>query len=172
MTTAHEGAPAGGAGDRPHVRKIGTVDVPLPASEAFQLFTPEGERRWVEGWAPEYPSRARSAGHPPTVAPGLVFTVGKESGASTWIVTRCDAAGAEAAYAYVLPGHRAVLVEVAVAERGRESRATVTYHMTSLSPAGDGFVEAFADDYEAFLQEWEDAIGKHVTASATRATAS
>ena len=30
----------------------GAVAVAAPPCEAFELFTPEGERRWVDGWDP------------------------------------------------------------------------------------------------------------------------
>src|SRR5690348_12418143 len=37
-------------------------DVELPLAEARSLFTPEGERRWVSEWAPEYPDPERTEG--------------------------------------------------------------------------------------------------------------
>jgi hypothetical protein len=33
-----------------------TISVPLPADDAMALFTARGERRWVEGWNPEFPA--------------------------------------------------------------------------------------------------------------------
>ena len=33
----------------------GTLRVPLPADEAFRLFTARGERDWVDGWEPHFP---------------------------------------------------------------------------------------------------------------------
>lgn len=73
---------------RPSVECVGTVRIPLPPQEALHLLTPEGERSWVDGWAPSYP--AGGAGDPER---GLVFIVGKESGASVWIVTRFEPDG-------------------------------------------------------------------------------
>ena len=40
------------------VRLSGVVPVALPVHEAFALFTPSGERAWVEGWVPELASDA------------------------------------------------------------------------------------------------------------------
>jgi hypothetical protein len=33
----------------------GSLHVALPRERAAVLFTPEGERAWAPGWAPEYP---------------------------------------------------------------------------------------------------------------------
>ena len=41
-------------GERVHVERTGVVAMDLPAAEAFPLFSAEGERRWVAGWAPCY----------------------------------------------------------------------------------------------------------------------
>ena len=40
--------------ERIHVERNGSVEIALPAEEAFLLFQPEGERRWVAGWKPTY----------------------------------------------------------------------------------------------------------------------
>jgi hypothetical protein len=144
---------------RARIECRGTVRVPLPVEEAFPLFTPEGERRWVDGWSPTYPAGGR-----PHITPGLVFEVGKEEGASTWMVAHVDAAARTAAYVYVVPSHRAVLVEVTAESDGEGTRVRVTYHMTALSPEADEFVHAFADGYAAFLHGWEEAIGRYAPA--------
>ena len=34
-------------------RRQGSFVLPLPPAQAFDLFTAEGERRWVAGWDPE-----------------------------------------------------------------------------------------------------------------------
>ena len=54
--------------ERTHVEQAGVVPMDLPADEAFRLYDPEGERRWVEGWDPTYV-------HPsePAVREGVVF---------------------------------------------------------------------------------------------------
>ena len=143
---------------RPHVTCSGTVDVPLPAQEAFGLFTPEGERLWVAGWAPEYP-----AGNRPAPSVGVVFVVGKEEGASFWVVTGFDRVARRASYAYTLPGRRVCVVDVAVDDAGpAASRARVTYHMTSVHPEGDAFVRAFPEGYDAMLRGWEQDIRTHL----------
>jgi len=141
---------------RKRIECRGTVRVPLPVKEAF---TPEGERRWVDGWSPTYPTGAR-----PDITPGLVFEVGKEEGASTWVVAHVDADARTAAYVYVVPSHRAVLVDVAAAPDGEGTRIRVTYHMTAHSPEAYEFVRAFADGYDAFLEGWASGVWPDLTA--------
>jgi len=46
----------------------GTVAVAAPPGEALELFTPEGERRWIDGWDPAWVHPATGA-----LAPGAVF---------------------------------------------------------------------------------------------------
>ena len=54
--------------ERIHVERNGIVPMRLPAGEAFPLFQPEGERRWVAGWEPRYVHPAE-----PAVGEGVVF---------------------------------------------------------------------------------------------------
>ncbi|NIP81031.1 MAG: hypothetical protein GWM90_18165 [Gemmatimonadetes bacterium] len=131
----------------------GTVPVPLPVSEAFRLFTPEGERRWVPEWDPSYPAG------PAAPAAGLAFVTGEGREARTWVVTRFEPDAGLASYAYVLPGRRTAVIDVVV-EPGPDggSRARVAYGMTSLSPDEDGVVEEFAAGFEAMMVEWAELI--------------
>ncbi len=46
----------------------GEFDLAVSAAEAIEFFTPEGERAWVPGWTPVYPSGESSE------TPGTVFT--------------------------------------------------------------------------------------------------
>ncbi len=195
---------------RPRIECVGTVRVALSPEAALPLFTPEGERDWVEGWEPTYPAGAGAAPGPrelanavggstgPTGARastevaarvrepaevaararepaevaargreperGLVFVVGKEGGASVWLVTRYDPAAGGASYVYVLPGHRAVLIDVDLAEAddGDGSLATVVYRMTSLAPKGDAFVRDFEEGFGNFLRGWEEDLRRYL----------
>lgn len=146
---------------RHQIECTGVVRTDLSPHETLALLTPEGERRWVEGWDPRYP-----VGGTPDPAPGVTFVVGKDEGASVWIVTRFEPSDGRAAYAYVLPGHRTCLVEVEVTARPDDdgSAARVTYRMTSLTPEADAFVDDFAAGYDDFLQEWEELIRREVPA--------
>ena len=79
-----------------------TVDV--PPEQTIQLFTPEGERRWAEGWDPQYPEVDRRDG------PGAVFTTGRHH--TTWIMV--DHGPESVRYARVTEGMTAGTVAVDV----------------------------------------------------------
>ena len=64
-----------------HVDRTGHLVLPLPVREAFPFFTPEGERRWVPGWAPEYLHPAE-----PSAEPGTVFRTQVDGEETLWIV--------------------------------------------------------------------------------------
>ena len=117
----------------------GTVRVPLPPDQAIELFTPEGERRWVAGWDPSYPGGDEA-----------VFL----TGATTWVtVERGDRVRR---YARVTPGVQAGTVSVACAPDGAGTVATVGYELTALGPDAD--LATFAAGYDDFLAGWEREI--------------
>jgi hypothetical protein len=62
------------------VRRATEIMVALPPEQAVALFTPEGERRWADGWDPHYPEPHRCEG------PGAVFTTGHGGHQTTWIM--------------------------------------------------------------------------------------
>ncbi|MGH8873468.1 MAG: hypothetical protein ACRDWS_16020 [Acidimicrobiia bacterium] len=68
-----------------HVRLSGTIRVPLPSAEAFLLFTPSGERAWVEGWDPLFPSNVADE-----TEPGTVFETDHGGVQTTWVVVRSE----------------------------------------------------------------------------------
>lgn len=147
---------------RVHVELTGVIEMALPKEEAFPLFQPEGERRWVAGWEPRYL-------HPvePDAREGIVFQTTTGEGTATWIQTRHDPTGGVASYVYVVPGHRATMVDVGVDPAGEDrSRAQVTYRMTSLSSDADAFVREFGDGFGEFMAQWEQAIQRHVVEGA------
>jgi hypothetical protein len=127
----------------------GSLAVPLPPAQAFRLFTAVGERSWVAGWEPRFPTSTTD-----DAAPGTVF----ETGSTTiWVVV--DAARPERIrYARVTPGDSAGTVAVVLAPAEVGSTVTVTYDMTALSATGDQRLAELAAGYAAFLRTWEDEI--------------
>jgi hypothetical protein len=127
------------------------INVGLPPEQAMELFTPEGERRWVDGWDPHYPEPDRREG------PGAVFTTGHGAHQTTWIMV--DHLPGSVRYARVMDGMTAGTVAVDVVGSGeRSTQVRVTYDLTSLTPAGEDWLEAFAADYEAAIGEWATEI--------------
>jgi hypothetical protein len=147
---------------RAHVHLEGTVPVSLAQSDAFELFTPSGERRWADGWDPSFP-----ASEPDETNPGTVFQT-KRHRAVTWIVVACDRPRS-ITYSNVSENDRAGLVRV-TCEPNRDGTTTarVIYDMTALSDAGDASLHEFAAHYEQYMKHWQDAIEGAVAASGNR----
>jgi hypothetical protein len=123
------------------------VTVALPLDEAMALFTAEGERRWADGWDPQYPQPERREG------PGAVFTTGHGGHQTTWIMI--DHRPEVVRYARVTEGMTAgtVAVEV-VGSAQRSTQVRVTYDLTALSAAGERWLEMFEANYDAAIGGW------------------
>jgi hypothetical protein len=129
-----------------------TITVPLPADEAMPLFTARGERRWVEGWDPEFP-----AGEPSEETEGTVFVTRAGDRSTFWVVAIRDPDGVR--YARITPGFAAGTVEVQVRPSGaRSTQVDVTYDLTALTPEGAAELDEFAAGYEQDIGSWEAAI--------------
>jgi hypothetical protein len=150
---AHDGDALG-----PHVgvRAVcqGAFDLPMPADEARRLFTPEGERDWAgEHWDPVYPAGSSA---PDGASVGTVFTTESSGGAATWVVVAATAS--RLAYARVVPGELGGTVDVTLTATDGGCRVDVAYDVTSLGPAGAGFVRELESGFDEFLRGWQKAI--------------
>ena len=126
-----------------------TVDV--PPEQTIQLFTPEGERRWAEGWDPQYPEVDRREG------PGAVFTTAHGGHHTTWIMV--DHGPESVRYARVTEGMTAGTVAVDVVGSGEHStRVRVMYDLTALTSAGESWLDAFDADYDTAIGGWSTEI--------------
>src|SRR5438105_4491023 len=129
------------------VRRAADITVGLTREQALALFTPEGERRWAEGWDPQYPEPGRREG------PGAVFSTRHGGHETTWITIDQRPDGIR--YARVAHGMTAGTIAVDVlGSRERATRVRVTYDLTALSAAGESWLEAFATHYEDEIAAW------------------
>jgi hypothetical protein len=136
-------------------RLTGTLRVALPPTEAFHLFTPRGERNWVDGWDPRFLDPTAD-----DTEPGTVFQTHAHGETTTWIVLD-RRPGRGMAYARVTPGARAGTVTVTLdqaPDSTHHSNVTVTYDLTALTQTARPDLEQFASRYRAFLLSWQDAI--------------
>jgi hypothetical protein len=132
-------------------RRATEITVGLPPEQAIALFTPEGERRWADGWDPHYPDPHRREG------PGAVFTTGPGGHQTTWIMV--DHGPGSVRYARVTEGMTGGTVAVdVVGSSERSTQVRVTYDLTSLSPAGETWLEAFDADFDAAIRDWATEI--------------
>lgn len=128
------------------------IQVALPAEDAFQLFTPRGEREWAHGWNPTFPTPTADDSEP-----GTVFETDTHGHRGTWLVTD-RVRGRRIAYAQVIPGERAGSITVTLQTTEEGSEVEVVYELTSLSDAGAHRLKQFAGGYGDYLRSWEDAI--------------
>lgn len=131
--------------------------VALPADEAFQLFTPRGEREWAHGWDPTFPAPTDDDSEP-----GTVFETDAHGRRATWLVTDRER-GRRIAYAQVVPDHRAGRITVMLEATDEGSEVEVVYELTPLSEAGEHDLEQFAENYGDFLRSWQDEIATCLT---------
>jgi len=131
------------------VRCIGSFEVGLPPDQAYALFTPEGERSWVEGWDPSYPSPLTDDSEP-----GAVFTTEHGDGGTTWMAVRREGRSS-VAYCFISHGDRAGLISVSLEPSARGTRVTVGHQLTALAPSGNEGVRSFAAGYDAVMAQWE-----------------
>jgi hypothetical protein len=127
------------------------ITVDLPPEPAMELFTPEGERRWADGWDPQYPQADRREG------PGAVFTTEHGGHQTTWIMV--DHSPECVRYARVTHGMTAGTVAVDVVGSDENStRVRVTYDLSALTGAGETWLDAFDAHYESAIGGWSTEI--------------
>jgi hypothetical protein len=141
------------------MHRTAEITVSLPPEQAMALFTPEGERRWAEGWDPHYPHAGRREG------PGTVFTTSHGSHLTTWVMV--DHGPERIRYTRVVHGMTAGMIAVEVLGSQKEAtHVRVTYDLTALSAAGESWLEAFDAGYEAEIAAWSTEIAAALARSA------
>jgi hypothetical protein len=130
-----------------NVHRSAEITVGLPREPAMALFTPEGERRWADGWDPQYPEAARREG------PGAVFTTDHGGHQTTWIMVDQRPDGVR--YARVTSGVSAGTVAVDVLGSADDTtQVRVTYDLTALFSAGEAWLDTFAAHYDHAIAAW------------------
>lgn len=139
-----------------HVSRNGVITVELPFDEALELFTPEGERQWVDDWDPEYLYRAGGGDEIDTV---FRTTHGGEE--TLWIVLEHDRENGTVSYSRITPGSRLGTVAVSVDRIDeRTCWVDVSYELTGISEAGNKVLEEQFTPraYREMLDEWQRRI--------------
>jgi hypothetical protein len=141
------------------VHRTAEITVELPREQAMALFTPDGERRWADGWDPRYPQPGRREGS------GAVFTTGHGARQTTWIMV--DHRPESIRYARVVHGMTAGTIAVDVLSSSEHTtRVTVTYDLTALSTAGESWLESFDAHYDTEIAAWSTEIAAALRRSA------
>jgi hypothetical protein len=143
----------------------GGLTVRAPVRQAFPLFSPQGEKRWVPGWRPRilYPREA-------AWERGLLFTTREERAEAVWVVTALERNRHAVEYHRVEPGRYVARVRVRCRSAGRaRTRALVHYAFFGLSKAGNREVAALsAEAYRQKMRRWEAWIGECLAAAGRR----
>jgi hypothetical protein len=142
------------------VSRTGMIELNAPADKAFPLFTPLLEKNWAPEWNPQiiYPANGQ-------VQQGMVFKVSNPGEPdSVWTVLSYDPQQRRIEYLYVTPGLRLVRISIECRElTPRSSSASVTYAVTSLSRAGEAYLEGFSEAKSAErMQHWARAINGYL----------
>lgn len=137
-----------------HAERRASFVLALPAHAAFELFTPEGEKEWAEGWDPEYlhPRDGR-------LGEGMVFRTAIGGEETVWSVARCEP-GASVEYVRCTHASRIALVSVRCTPlAGERCEVTVGYAFTGLSDAGNERIREMDEArYAEFIGSWRSAI--------------
>ncbi len=143
------------------VRRVGSFELPCAADTAFPLFSPEGEQKWVKGWAPTpvFPERIE-------FAHDTVFREGKGEQEAVWTIVDADWQTHRAEYVRVAPRSHAARIVVKIEPLGPErSRVVVSYTVTAFGKDATSLVEAFSEEaYTAKMRDWQKQISATVQA--------
>jgi len=139
-----------------HAVRSHTIEIQARPHAVFPLFTPMGEKKWVEGWDPvtHYPRSGEAM-------EGAIFTTRSEGEAETvWAIVAYEPDETRVKYVRVTPGSRIAVVEVQCEESAAgATRARVTYTLTALSEEGNRYVSDFTEAcYREYIDSWQQAI--------------
>jgi hypothetical protein len=137
----------------------GQFELPIPATEAIDYFTPEGEKRWVDGWNPTYPEGQ------PTEAAGAVFVTSHGGTETVWVIDNIDRTVNTSAYSRITIGHHAGTVRVRCDDRpDGQCLVTVNYDMTSLAPQHPEVLDAYNESsFNAMMKDWATQVTATLT---------
>ena len=139
----------------------GSFTVRLPVDRVFPLFSPDGERTWVDGWDPEVM-------HPEdrTWAAGQVFRTIDRDREVIWVVTHHDSKTHSVTYHRVEGSD--LVARVGVSCTGREeTQVRVSYSYFGLSAAGDDEIAAMSEAaFAEKMTNWRTQIEEKVVTNA------
>jgi len=142
-------------GSAHQVSRTGSFELPCTADTAFPLFSPEGERDWVKGWAPTpvFPDRIE-------FAPDTVFREGKAGEEAVWTIVDADWQTHRAEYVRVAPNsHTAHIVVKIEPLAGECSKVVVSYSVTAFGEDAASFLAAFSEAaYAEKMRNWQQQI--------------
>ena len=140
-----------------HTRTEFSFTVDAPFKQVAPLFGAHEERKWADGWDPQfvYPIPARDQ-------QGEVFRVAHGQQSSVWINTALDLGAGHIQYAHVLNDVMATLIDIHASRQGPEKTAVVVvYERTALTPEANEHVQHSAKGDENAGKEWGEAMNAY-----------
>jgi hypothetical protein len=138
-----------------HIQRKHTIEIALPVAEAFELFTPLGEMRWIDDWRPAFIHPADGE-----TMEGMVFRTGEGEEETLWSCVEFSPAEYRVRYARVTPASRFAHVTVNCLSIGSNStRVAVNYALTALNESGEAKLEAMTEAaFAASIEGWKELI--------------
>jgi hypothetical protein len=145
------------------IERTHTIDIDLPADDAFPLFSPRGEEAWASGWKPEYVHPANGE-----TLEGMVFRTGEGVETTLWSCIAFDEVSHRVKYVRVTPASRFATVEVVCSAVGpSRTQVHVTYVITALTPHGCKYLAGLRElEFRSMIEGWRQAIGDMLARSA------
>jgi hypothetical protein len=140
-----------------HTRNEFSFNVDAPFEQVVPLFGAHEERKWADGWDPQfvYPTPARDQ-------EGMVFKVAHGQRSSVWINTALDLAAGHIQYAHVLNDAMATMIDIHATRQGpQKTTVTVVYERTALTPEANEHVQHSTKGDENAGKEWGEAMNAY-----------
>jgi hypothetical protein len=142
------------------VCRTGGFDLGCDVDTAFPLFSPEGERAWVDGWDPQpvFPDQI-------AFSRDTVFREGTGAEEALWTIVDVDWQAHRAEYVRLAPAsHSAhIIVTIEPAEAGG-SDIVVSYAVAVFAADQTRLLDLFSEDiYAAKMQNWRRRLTRLLT---------
>jgi hypothetical protein len=146
-------------GTAQQVSRRGSFELPCDANTAFPLFSPEGERKWIDGWDPT-PVFPQSI----DFARDTVFRTGSGDEQAVWTIVEADGQSHRAEYVRVAPhSHCARIVVNIEPLEAQRSKVVVSYTITAFAENSSDLLAAFSEEaYAAKMNDWQQQIGAYL----------
>lgn len=137
-----------------------SFELPVPVTELFPLFSPEGEKSWVPGW--DYENVMGTT----KLSEDYVFLTKSHDHATSealWIVKKYDPVTHFVQFYKIELQEKVGVVTVKCSEQGPDkTEVQATYKYMALSESEENFIAAFNENaYEKFIDEWQQLLSKY-----------
>ena len=141
-----------------HTRNEFAFVAKAPYAQVFPLFGAWEEKKWAEGWKPQFVYPAL-----PHDQPGMVFTVKHGGMRSVWTNTAFDPAAGHVQYVYVIPDALVTLIDIHLTKAGSNlTQVSVLYERTALTGEANDHVAHLAKGDAKSGPEWEAAMNEYL----------